>query len=517
MAESSSDNSDENSIEEDEDYFDIASLTEKELATLVHLARMHSGWVMSGGSTLRGLARAMDEKIPRLKPRIEHLQKLGLVTVLNGRVTCNIPALIALRLFNARFTKLSATKVVERSFVPVSDLHQPESLVFQVPSSILLGGEHSAVVGHPSVVLPIPLYIRAGVNLVYTDERVDEVDVRPWFGELNQGESLQFNQIKMQSIPLESGLPLELKRQQNFFEETFKERLRRRRVAPDGRNLKKVVVTLQSEIPSKCGLNSSSTIAASIALLLDACEMESPAPVNQWVKSSKEALFADRRFRKVLDDAVKFDAFIQKRPAISNCFASLVGSQNSTPFLFQADRKSGKVELREFTRFPKKFAMKWRDDFGIALVYSRSHRGPNTDKYDDQFYWGKVNSAEVQRELKWATAKLWEELTEKKGPHWSHVITMIQVYASFESGALGRMQSEVEGDLRMLCGYFISEGLGAKYSGTGDGGDLLIVGSPEKLKSAIPHNYFPIHYATYLYPNLKSTVPTVRTLDLSTK
>jgi DNA-binding HxlR family transcriptional regulator len=503
------------------DYFEISSL-DPAFKILVELSRLSLRDSVKGGLFFSELARKLGIRKDRIKKKLDDLEKLGLVAHREGRYVWKVPTIVALKLLDVKFPQLSMEDIHERNFIPRTDIHEmpdegetrpikPDSVFsVHVPGSILLSGDHSVLLGLPAVALPIPLYVNAGADVSYTDQAVEEIRTRVWYGGVS--ENLQLDELKTVHIPIEQGTPQKFGRYENKIKNAFIERLDTRAKSGGGR-IKSVTITIENGIPPKCGLGSSGAVSAALAILLDACSNGTPAPVEKWSRADLVELRRDRRFMQVFRDAIEFEKMIQGRSPTVNCFAGLVGSPDGTPFLYRGDYVGRRFRLHDFERLPKKYVEKWKADFGIALISTTTEeREPSEGLYLDEKYIEQINKKEFQDQIRTVTKKLWDEMNEKDGPHWGHVVTCVQVHAAYESGFLGRMQSESEEYLRQLCGYFSASGLGAKYCDLGAGRDLLVVGPPDKLKASLFHNCFPLHYATFVQWKPEGVIPKVETL-----
>jgi len=108
------------------------------------------------------------------------------------------------------------------------------------------------------------------------------------------------------------------------------------------------------------------------------------------------------------------------------------------------------------------------------------------------------------------TQKLWENI---KSGDWNDVVAAMSLYSQFETGYLKIMLpadfqrlEDPQLNVRKLCGFFHGLGLGAKYTGSGNGGDLIVGGNPARLKQGYIKNYFPVHFASNMISKYECAV-----------
>jgi hypothetical protein len=215
---------------------------------------------------------------------------------------------------------------------------------------------------------------------------------------------------------------------------------------------------------------------------------------------------------KLFQDACEFEQIIhgKRRSSGVGPFASLVGSSGCIPLLYQPQciNENGRyrILIERVERLDNETARS--REFAIANVYTgvpRQRTGSILDRLNDESYLKKLEE-NCWDELASVTQKMWKNI---KDCDWSDIVTCIRLYASYEAGFLKIMLSQGEEHVRRLCGYLYGLSAGAKYSGAGDGGDLLVGGSPETLKQALIWNYFPVHFASFLVPENVPILPNV--------
>lgn len=380
--------------------------------------------------------------------------------------------------------------------------------VVKVPASAFLAGDFSAIWGAPAVVLPVPLYLYASM---YTEDSSA-------FGQLSEfksgGPGMSFYELKQREFGgYQRFDPDEMDPDTGKLLNKFIDLL-----ATRSKNISaKYFVRLRfvSEIPMRCGLGSSGAFSDALALLLNICVDKEIVNVINGGGQGVDQL-KSKGFRTVFEDAYNFEKIIHTLSSGVGPFASLVGSTDGTPFLYKRKWPSPgeDISVELYERLEDEAAQEWGSKFGVALMYTRirrkttgvriTHLIGNEIMLEDKEA-RKIKNRLEGRDTEWVekmggiTQKLWENIKRKD---WNDVATAMDLYSRYETGYLKIMLPSFQTfednqlNVRKLCGFFHGLGLGAKYTGSGNGGDLIVGGSPAHLKQGYIKNYFPIHFAS---------------------
>lgn len=394
-------------------------------------------------------------------------------------------------------------------------------VVIMAPGSLILCGEHSALLGQPAVVLPIPLFLVLHATLskcAVTKVNLRAADPNPWtcYREL-------------------CGFPAELK-----FLEKMEGTLRHKLNQIVDRFTKKVEtyarvsgdksgyyinLQIQSQLPSCCGLGSSGALSAALARLLDLIIYREEEDYSKDLAVKGLDIGSDSRLTELFLNAVEFETIIQGKSSGVGPFASMFGSECFTPiwydpgarpkrkrgFLMEElleQRKEGlnvKLDLKCENGSEKARSYLSRD-IAVAAIYTTQSRQPLQVTLGDSSYSDRLFRRDCRRDFFGVTKKLWKNLSKGRKnaacqDDIEDVITSINLFGEYEEGYLKMLRSENETVSRDLVYRMRGIGLGAKYTGAGFGGDVVVIGTKKKVSDILIPNYFPVHFTSIDLPS----------------
>jgi len=417
--------------------------------------------------------------------------------------------------------------VVEKNIKPpmFRQQHTPGTLLLDeivlAPGSLILAGDHSALLGQPAVVLPIPLFlsIHATVSkyekstVVYPFEAFP--DPYALYGELScfPGTPIPNSMIS------DAVFKFKLTRVINLFQEKLTNYAQN--TVHNGGYY--VILTIRSQIPPCVGLGSSGALCAALAILLDRIiNREEKNPLETLREKNLDQLFKDNtsRFNEIFLNAVEFEREIHGETSGVGPFASLVGGDCFTPIWYDLGSRSsnkGVFVMSEVLDQRKKgheikLNLKCRKesiktqeylshDLGLAAVYTTQSRQDIKTTLSDAVYRKALMRRDCRRDFVGITDKLWKNLCEdekesKRVDNMEDVITCVNLFGGYEEGYLKMLRAENEEPARDLIYRMRGVGLGAKYTGAGFGGDIILIGPREKVSNMLIPNYFPVHFTS---------------------
>ncbi|MGD0146129.1 MAG: hypothetical protein ABSB53_04670 [Nitrososphaerales archaeon] len=356
-----------------------------------------------------------------------------------------------------------------------------------VPSSILLAGDHVRRGGDPAVVLPVPLYVHAALSIEpSSDNSPEELSLE--FCYTNPYKQYEMLSQKLIYTPAKKS---PYAKQARKLEKEF-----RKKASERGIPIMRGRIAVHVEPPLGCGLEGSSAISAAFALLLHLCAGKEPS-LSNWRGRSAAELNHDEDFRRILNDAWEFEKIIAKgdelKASATGVLASLQGSEGYSPILCGCGKsRDGGIEVKVYDRLPPNVRSRWCKEIGVAAVYSGYQRQEDYAKlsYPEGYQQRLPQSDRRSGDLNDVTQTLWDNLRRAE---WDDVITSMSVYSAMVHGLF---KSKFNADVRLtdqLINYYHALGIGAKYSGEGFGGDLVVIGSLDDLSKFLIPNYYPIH------------------------
>ncbi|MEM3459447.1 MAG: hypothetical protein QXQ64_08945 [Candidatus Bathyarchaeia archaeon] len=474
----------------------------------------------------RGYVRSLDKELNNLK-------EAGLVLEQNTDGTRLYKLSIdSLFYIHGMYSTISDFKTVTKK-----DIEQPRFLTPSTPGAILLDeivlapasitliGEHGVLLGRPAVALPIPIFLAIHATVSkYTGPTVVHCFAP----------DLDFSCKTYAELSCFPGLPVPIYR---ISDSSFRfkllqvERLfisKLKKVHKEGYY---IVLQIRSQIPPCVGLGSSGALCAALAILLD--RIINPEETNPliWRKENPDRLLKGEvsQFNKIFLNAVEFEREIHGKTSGVGPFASLVGDDCFTPIWYELgsglsnketfvmneilDQKKDEDEVKLNLKCMKGSAKAQEylsNEMGLAAVYTtQSRRDIKATLSDDEFI-KALKRGDCRRDFVATTKKLWKNLCveheSRRADDMEDVITCINLFGEYEEGYLKMLRNESEAIARELIYRLRGAGLGAKYTGAGFGGDIILIGSKEKLKTMLIPNYYPVHYTnitlTYQSPEI---------------
>lgn len=399
-----------------------------------------------------------------------------------------------------------------------------------VPASTILVGDHAAVFGCPSVVLPIPLYLTAALRLVRAKGDTIQSQFKEVLDFWTVGPDADFDELVDSghvwpncldgSSPKKN--PFRHHKLRSVFDE-FSHYLRRRPPDSSRPDWAGYELVIRSQIPMGCGLGSSGALSSALALLVELANSPTNHQLSNWDLSTLRQGQPSDSAMRVLNHAHRFESLMQgDSSSATGPFASLTGTDNGTPILFRAEGKRESVRnLVDARGYPQKVGRlaptesaitqievktlgiagaNWLRELDLMDIYTRSQRGTAEVLKTNNLI---ARWDESQPKMQSMVDKFWENALRGD---FMDVMSAMEAYRSLEQGYLKDFTPyDVEnkrGDpaylgARRLVGYFSAHGLASKYSGAGKGGDLIVLGrqtdfpDPENVRS-----HFRIHFYT---------------------
>jgi hypothetical protein len=154
---------------------------------------------------LRGFRKSQTNK-EAIGARLEEFRQGGLVEETSSSERPKRYRLTPSGVIGLRYTNLAPLQAVTIPSPVTSFFREPPfdnfeaDYVVRAPGSTLLGGDYAVLFGRPAIVLPIPLYLYAGMNVTTSRSRLadDQITVYQYFGQAE--ETWQFDDLKNRLI-----------------------------------------------------------------------------------------------------------------------------------------------------------------------------------------------------------------------------------------------------------------------------------------------------------------------------
>jgi mevalonate kinase len=391
--------------------------------------------------------------------------------------------------------------------------------IILAPGSLILAGDHSALLGQPAVVLPIPLYLMVHAT-VCRYERNTVVHFYETFPDsyTSYGEMSSFPGTPVANWDIQDAtFKLKIARVAHLFQKKLTDHTKN---SADKAGYH-VVLRIRSQIPPCDGLGSSGALCVALAILLDRIiNHEEKNPLENLHQKDLDNLFKDKvsRLREIFLNATEFEREIHGETSGVGPFASLVGRDCFTPIWYDLggrpgngeacamselldQRKEGRTYVLnlECRRGSAKASEYLSKDIGVAAVYSTQSRQDLKTTLADDAYRKALRRPDCRRDFVEITEKLWNNLChgEKENrceDDIEDVVTCVNLFGGYEEGYLKMLRAENEATARELIYRMRGVGLGAKYTGAGFGGDIVLIGPKEKVSTMLIPNYFPLHF-----------------------
>lgn len=440
----------------------------------------------------------------------------------------NRGVLAAINLFgDAPDDYLSAEQQVSPEKDPLGWLRKEYPNGAYAPASILIAGNYGVVRGSHGVVLPVPLYLGVGFRVNWSSNGFLPGDISnigsyvkirapdPFSGYSDivgpRRDGNGFVSLNQLAKRTEEHRKLVEKTEttiQRFL--VLADRRRAAAVRSGKDRVKSFELAIDSQFPMKCGLASSGALSAALALALDSySETDPDGLLRSLGKMRNRTTTIQSRCGRLLSDGFDFELCLQGKSSGVGPFASLAGSVEGLPLYFSSDgKRASDGSLSRLTSVTCKTVTGlsgqrwWNRDLGVAAVFTGRQRFTADWVGREKRLESSTKRIRWKQAVPWmdsAAEKLWENIASQE---WEDVTSAIQAAGAYEAGFLGLTHSEGEEQARALMGYFTGQNLGAKYSGAGGGGDLVVVGqSPVLHRALLPCSYYPTHYSSTFIPD----------------
>lgn len=404
--------------------------------------------------------------------------------------------------------------------------------IILVPGSLIFAGEHSALLGQPAVVLPIPLYVMVHATVYKYEKTTDVVYYQTFPSPYTlYGEMSTFPGTPVLSKDIHDS---KFNEQIKNVVDLFKKKLMTLTKSSTDKSGYYVVLRFRSQIPPSVGLGSSGALSVALAILLDRiANYGDKNPLDYLNQRDLNSLFKEKESRliEIFLNASEFERNIHGATSGVGPFASLFGDDCFTPLWYdlgvrpkdeefspKSTKKSADSSTCEMSRYldrrkegftptlnlscrrgsdeAKRYLSKY---LAVAAVYTTQSRPDLKSKQAEASYWKALNRPECRRDFIHITEKLWNNLCHiakesEAEDDIQDVITCINLFGGYEEGYLKMLRLENEATARDLIYHMRGVGLGAKYIGSGFGGDIILVGQKEKVGTMLFPNYFPVHF-----------------------
>lgn len=416
-------------------------------------------------------------------------------------------------------------------FENFKDRLKKSDIIVATPAAFFIIGEHSVMHGHPALYMPIPLYLYLGLKRT----NYKEINIEVWSRSPNYHLKDRFGEFKWKNREKEE---LERKIKEIFDDRKYH----------TGYNISALV-----EIPSRCGLNSSGAFSAALSLAStidnEGCGL---GKILKWSKIDKLIkLRKDSLFNDIFDVAWKIDWKIQNGSSGIGPFASLVGSNGSPIIYFIEKSKTENYKQRKWYAWFLSEILKGREmevfaRYWFSLIYSGEYSRTSDafstlqktiERSSENVYifmgeiLKEISDIIEEKDLESISTPLRHLLEEglKQNPdfggngienvkryllekifgvmggfsliaisniiHQPDVLTsMINAYQTVLSSL--RLSTK---EINEICNVFSSlEGVGVKLTGSGGGGDVLVISRDanlwEKVRQECKHRNYIVHF-----------------------
>jgi len=230
------------------------------------------------------------------------------------------------------------------------------NLIVSAPGAFFFFGEHSVLQGQPALYMPIPLYLYLGVKVKDKGREslsLDLYTLDPASGDPKVGTIKKYSwetEIRFRKEDIESEISKLLN--EEGYSASYE-------------------ITVVSEIPPKCGLNSSGAFSAAISTAINLIEGRiSPYEIESWQTSSLSLLKKNEIFNKIFKLAWKIDELIQSESSGIGPFASLVGSPEGVPIVYFLSEDKKDYYAYYLTEIAGKNVINVFKTCRFALIYS---------------------------------------------------------------------------------------------------------------------------------------------------
>ena len=470
-----------------------------------------------------------------IKNELNSLQKAGQIEALELEDSCRYKlssnTLFYIHSLYPPVLKHNTLTGNHNKIAPFVTISFPGTLVLDeiilVPGSLILNGEYGVLLGQPAIVLPIPNFI--AVHATVSKSVNTTISTYESFPDSYTSFS-ELSRLSGPLIPHSKSPAGDFKFKLSKVLELFKEKLTSY-INKSGQKIGyHVNFQVRSQIPPCNGLGSSGALCVALALLLDRIINSTESLSLKSLRNNDiKVLFenGDQKVKEVFLNAVDFEKIIHGETSGVGPFASLLGTDCFTPLRYclgDKPNESGSFIMSEVLerwkaglsdrlslnceRGTSKARELLANNMGIAAVYTTQSRHSLCTTIGDPKYIKALKREDCRRDFLNVTEKLWKNLCKYDNgdsleDDINDVITSINLFGGYEEGYLKMLRAENEAIPRDLIYKMRGVGLGAKYTGSGFGGDIVLVGPREKVTNFLIPNYFPVHF-TNVNLNYKS-------------
>ena len=431
---------------------------------------------------------------------------------------------------------------------------------FKVPGSVFIAGEHSVVWGGQAILLPIPLFMHVaftfervkeqhctleitsrfpGIGLEFKELKKSRTSKEKFKHCIHRISCTMRKEICEETVDRGQGDSHQIDVNTRIYQ-LFKSELEKRINLSNGGYV--VRINIVSEIPVKCGLGSSGAFSAALSIILNTIvtfdkdkkeEKKLPEEFLNFFNNASKKDIKDLQdgdiFKKVLLDSVKFESGIHLASSGAGPFASLFG-HSILPFKYERNKPElpkkkeendeeriqrfiGNFELEDFAEIDKNVIKNWEEKVGVAVIYSMHGRPTTLDVQQNSRVKERVINGkglnDWKKLLDKVVEKIWKNLNDKNIDLWD-IIRGINAFHELEAAYMKMLRGDDDGvthrpegnefgveDINYIIEHFQGKGLGAKFTGSGNGGDIIIIGNKEKIIKELIPNHFPTHFINF--------------------
>ena len=431
-----------------------------------------------------------------------------------------------------------------------------ESLRFRVPATLIIAGEHSVIWGSDAVVMPIPLFMyfnayykksESGGQGIITSRFVKsglelpEIKGEGVFSSPKGvfSDSTNFHEFGWNTTTDSFTYDGDSSQIPDGFKKPIKKWASKLDKLTDLKFDWRVEIF--SEIPTRCGLGSSGALATGLSLILTAMR-NGQEKVTQLLelfdeggienKEDMEKELKNHHLVKTFSEVINCALEIESESHIATSglapFVSLIGT-SSYPLIYRRNKpKEPPRNLRvqeedeeKKERFFKDYEVQWysllEEDmkekfntyYGVVAFYSlypRKQTQEIINAVSKRDVLGE-NLKDWKESMGFLPTKVWENLNSKqKEPETGDVVSAVNAFYNLERGYIKildfrRENVEAERDKLIELSELIGWGQsvnGMKFTGSGNGGDLMMISDKESIVRKLIPNHFPIHYVSFL-------------------
>ncbi len=385
-------------------------------------------------------------------------------------------------------------------------LKKNNDVVISTPGAFFFFGEHSVVNGQPALYMPIPKYTFTGVS----KSNEDKLDINL---KCSNPDTLEINDYQWN-----------VNSKKNFINKL--EKLFEKHDLNAGYDIKAI-----SDFPPECGLNSSGSLASGISVGINILEKRiTPFELKNWnnLKSLRK-LKKNKCFNKIFKLSWEIDEIIQTKSSGIGPFASLVGTKNGEPIIYILGKD---VDIQSIIDNENYYA------FYLSELNNKSQKRFSENIFSLMYSNQKSKTEEALKKMEKITSRSSDyarEFTDKLmqidfnpkliNPPLSHLLELERnecntklpneyfnnkingILGGYSLIAIGNFLSSPMGtkieqlmnvyqsvlsysgvstnNIDAICNRFFENEIGAKLTGSGGGGDILLFSTNCGLKTKI--------------------------------